>query len=118
MEKETMNDTTSISRDFLQDLRISCKARGLLCYLLSFPDRKDLTITTLSTELAEGKESIRSAYTELIAVGYLTRYQTQGEWIYKINPDLVQSVPKVPKINEIKPSASAPRTQYRGDQNP
>ena len=58
----------------LQNPNLSLKAKGLLVYMLSLPEDWDYSITGLSTKCKEGKSSIRSAISELIAEGYITRH--------------------------------------------
>ncbi len=59
----------------LQDTTITSKARGILTYLLSFPEDWAVSIQALSKQLIEGRDSISAAFDELIAAGYVIREQ-------------------------------------------
>lgn len=64
---------TVISNSALQDKRLSWKARGLLCYLLSLPDDWRIYISELTNRAPDGETATRSAMKELIDADYVTR---------------------------------------------
>lgn len=89
----------SISRDALQDPRLSFKATGMLAFLLSLPDnwRTDAERLSKSKNAAgkarEGREAIQAGLRELEDAGYLRRRKYQDEqgrwrwsWRYSDNP--------------------------------
>lgn len=68
---------------------LSCKARGLLCTMLSLPDNWHFTERGLSSILPkDGRDSVRTAIKELEVEGFLTREKMcdeQGkvyEWLW------------------------------------
>jgi hypothetical protein len=67
------NNFTIIPNSLLKDKRLSLKAKGLLCQLLSFPESWDYSISGLSQVTGEGKTSIRSALDCLDKAGYVER---------------------------------------------
>ena len=80
----------------VRDNRLSLKARGLHHYLLSLPTDWEISIASLSREMLEGKDAIRSAFTELFELNYVVRkrYHNQkghADWIYHIfqKPDYI-----------------------------
>ncbi|MGX7829824.1 hypothetical protein ACTG9Q_32570 [Actinokineospora sp. 24-640] len=68
----------SIPHRVLRDKRLTFRARGLLCYLLSLPDDwqtsvqrlRDLTPTKEPGRPYEGREALESAVHELEGCGY------------------------------------------------
>jgi len=80
-------DYTTLRNEVIRDSRLSFRARGLLISMLSRPDNWRTSAEMLSKESPQGKEgrdAIRTALSELEAVGYLRRSRTQdvvtGHW--------------------------------------
>ena len=65
-----------VYREVAQDQRLSLKARGLFLLLQSLPETWQYTISGLATLAGTGKDQIRSALSELLAVGYLVKEQS------------------------------------------
>ncbi len=67
---------TQIRNDMLRDPRISCKAKGILCILLSHQVNGLVSVNNLETLQSickEGYNSIRSGLIELEEAGYFAR---------------------------------------------
>ena len=62
---------TAPTNDFLEDKRLSWKAKGLMGYLLSLPDDTDISVELISKSCKDGKSSIKAGLKELIAAGYI-----------------------------------------------
>jgi hypothetical protein len=87
----------SISRDSLQDRRLSFKARGIMAYLKSMPDDWE----TNAEEIAgasdkDGYEAVNNGIKELEAVGLFARLKRQGDggrwewlWIHSDDPEVI-----------------------------
>ena len=73
-EKKERNFTI-MSNVHLRDEKLSLKAKGLLSYLLSLPDDWQIYLCELTKHSTDGRDSIRSAISELEARGYLTKKQ-------------------------------------------
>lgn len=77
----------SIPHRVLRDKRLTFRARGLLCYLLSLPDDwqtsvsrlRDLTSAKEPGRPYEGREALESAVHELEGCGYLYRWLRRNE---------------------------------------
>lgn len=72
-----------IPNDALRDERLSFRARGLLAYMLSFPDDWRHRADDLSEKGKEGREAVRTALRELEAIGYRVKEKRQdelGQW--------------------------------------
>lgn len=70
---------TQVPNEFLQNPKISLKAKGLLSYLLSFPESWVHHKTNLTRGNKDGKESIKSAWDELVELGYIVSVRIIGE---------------------------------------
>ena len=65
------NPYALISKTVLKDRRLSAKAMGIMCYLLSLPDDWEICITELVSHFSDGIKSIRAGIKELVLLGYL-----------------------------------------------
>jgi len=70
---EKNRNYTVISNYPFQDTRLSLKAKGLLCYILTLPDDWKFSIRGLAMYCKEGVDAVRSAVNELESAGYLVR---------------------------------------------
>lgn len=73
---------TNIDNTVFFDNRLSAKAKGVLCQMLSLPDNWEYSVEGLATRFSDGKASIRSAITELEQYGYLIRKQVKKSGKY------------------------------------
>ena len=70
---EKKNNYTRISNSVFKDTRLSLKATGILCLMLSLPDDWDYSVEGLAKLVKDGKDSVKSALKELEKSGYLVR---------------------------------------------
>lgn len=76
MRNRTQQGYTNVNNGIFRDQRLSLKARGLLCTMLSLPDCWEFSENGLQSILpADGKTSIRTALKALEDCGYLVRRQ-------------------------------------------
>ena len=76
MRNRTQQGYTNVNNGIFRDQRLSLKARGLLCTMLSLPDCWDFSENGLQSIIpADGKTSIRTALKALEDCGYLVRRQ-------------------------------------------
>lgn len=68
-----------ISRKMLRDPKLSPKAKGTLCYLLSLPDNWKAHPKHVAMSLGVSKDQIYTVLKELIREGYATRTESKGE---------------------------------------
>ena len=71
-------DFTVLPNRVIRDDHLSYRARGLLCYLLSMPPDWEISSSRLALISGEGRDAIRTALRELIAVGYMELQKHQG----------------------------------------
>lgn len=69
----------TIPNDWLRDIRLSRKARGLLAELMSHRPGWRVTLDTLVATGPEGREAIRTGIAELERAGYLRRSRERAE---------------------------------------
>jgi len=75
--KKNANYTT-VSNVIFKDPNISAKAKGLFAYIMTLPDNWKLYKTELHNHFTDGKDSMRSAFSELQRAGYITGGQVTG----------------------------------------
>lgn len=85
---------TNIDNTVFFDNRLSAKAKGVLCQMLSLPDNWEYSVEGLTTRFSDGKASIRSAITELEQYGYLVRKQVKKSGKYAGVDYLIYANPK------------------------
>jgi hypothetical protein len=93
---------TAVSRQTINDTRLSFKARGILLWLLDKPDDWVTSAERIESQGIEGREAVRSALKELEQFGYLvrTKYRdADGTWRSEWH------------VHEV--SSSAPPTAFR-----
>lgn len=73
------NGFVMVDKAALNDPRISFKAKGLLCYLLSKPPDWRPQIEDICRHCTEGEKAVRSALKELAACGYAKLIHQQGD---------------------------------------
>lgn len=88
-----------LDKTFLQDSRLSCKAKGILAYLLSKPDDWKVIVGDIVNNCADGKAAIYSGLKELKEYGYYEKVPVRNEagtriirWestVYEVPPCLV-----------------------------
>ena len=87
--QDKLADYTVIRNAIFKDCKLSAKAKGVACQLLSLPPTWDFSIKGICTLFSDGEASIRSALTELEEAGYLYRERERvdgklGKCIYVI----------------------------------
>jgi hypothetical protein len=75
LKNKTQSSFTQISNNILRDRELSMKERGVLCTLLSFPDKWDFSIGGLSAIVPDGRDSLNKTIQNLIKAGYVRRNQ-------------------------------------------
>ena len=70
---------TTVDNEFIRDINISFKAKGILLYMLSRPDNWTFYESEIAENTAEGIKSIKSGIKELINFGYVERHQLKKD---------------------------------------
>jgi len=97
--KKTENFTI-LSNVCLRDKRLSAKAKGIHCYLLTLPDDWVIHLNELTKHFTDKITSIRSSINELIQYGYISSYQTRNsDGRYN---DVIYTAYEIPKSDFLK----------------
>lgn len=95
---------TQVDNAVLRDETLSCKAKGLYCFLLSLPSSWTIVRKDLSKYFKDGRESVDSAFKELLEKKYIRQESFKNEagqfqgikyFFYEypnMNPDFVDTV--------------------------
>lgn len=79
LRKPKINEFSQISNGVTQNRRLSWKARGILCYLLSKPEGWTVIFNDLlKASEKDGKDSLKAGMKELEAEGFLVWTQARG----------------------------------------
>lgn len=68
-----------IDQAVIRNPRISHRARGILCLLLSMPDHWTVNAEWIAEQAAEGRDAVRAAIRELEAAGHMIHHKAQDE---------------------------------------
>lgn len=114
--QDKLKDFTIIRNSIFKDYRLSAKAKGVACQLLSLPPTWDYSVKGLVTLFNDGEASIRSALSELEEAGYLRREQAReggkfGKSVYVITDMLKLEKPCVENPRAVNSVAENP-AQY------
>jgi|GEM_PF-3239171 len=69
---------TQISNSILQNTRLHFRSKGILAYLLSKPTTWLVSMKDVEDHGTEGREKVRSSFSELSEAGYLTRRRARN----------------------------------------
>jgi hypothetical protein len=90
---------TVIQNDTIRDKQLTWKARGLLCFLLSYPDNWELSIAHLEKKSPDGREAVRSGLIELEKHGYLKREKKRVKGKFQVDY-IVYEIPQISTESE------------------
>lgn len=77
--KKCQNNFVMMDKTFLEDTRLSFKAKGILAYLLSKPDNWKVIVGNLVNTSTDGKKAIYSGLKELKDCGYYKKIPIRDE---------------------------------------
>jgi hypothetical protein len=99
--KNKDNPYVMLNKGFLNDDRMSWRAKGLLAYLLSKPDDWEVMICDLVAKSTEGKNIVYNTLKELINIGYIERNKLRDskgkitKWEYRVYEYPLSKKPEV-----------------------
>ena len=76
--KRTGNFTT-VRNEYLQDVNLSWKAKGLITYIMSLPPDWQLNLYDLKKRSKDGRDATAAGLRELITNGYCQRYKIRSD---------------------------------------
>ena len=120
-------DFTVLSNDFLKDVRLSWKAKGIIAYVAMLPDDWVLNMRDLTNRATDGRDSLYSGIKELETCGYCAKTMrrnpdgTIAGYAYEIcdKPVFVQpytenpvtDAPQPENPDTVKPDTDKPGTE-------
>lgn len=109
-QKGKKNPYFLVHNSTIGDSRLSNRAKGLLCYILSKPDNWYVSYIDLVKNCTDGIKAIRTTIKELISAGYLERSQFRNENGQFGYYDLtVYEKPQIPKYHKNKLQPYSPK---------
>lgn len=102
VKKDSSNPYLIMNKTCLDDSRLSLKAKGLLCYLLSKPDNWYINYHNLVHSQSDGIHSVTSAFKELLKFCYIIKTQIRknngqyGCYYYTVFEHPRKSLSKIP----------------------
>lgn len=103
LRKEKKSDYTIIDNNIFKNEKLSLKAKGMICTMLSLPDDWVFSENGLTGLSNDGISSIRSTIKELMEFGYLKRERNRDEkgilrdYVYTIFEEPTLEKPKLDK---------------------
>lgn len=79
LKNRTQSNFTQICNSILRDQELPMKERGVLCTLLSFPDKWKFSVEGLSAIVPDGRDALNKAINNLIAAGCVRRNQIRDD---------------------------------------
>lgn len=70
---------TVVNNDYLQDKRLSWKAKGIITYVMSLPADWKININDLVNRSEDGRNSLTTGINELVEFGYCRKQRVKGD---------------------------------------
>lgn len=99
---------TQIDNSIFSDSRLTLKAKGLLCTMLSNSDEWEFYTHQLSTTCKDGVKSVRSALNELETYGYIDRERYRIDGKFSGQTIDVYELPHRPLAHVVEPHVPTP----------
>lgn len=110
--KRTGNFTT-VRNEYLQDVNLSWKAKGLITYIMSLPPDWQLNLSDLKNRSKDGRDATAAGLRELITNGYCQRCKVRGDGGTFVGCDY-----EVSDIKEFEPQTENPFMDAPQTENP
>lgn len=116
VKKDKNNPYLIMNKTCLNDSRLSLRAKGLLCFLLSKPDNWYINTREIVSSSSNGIQSVWSTIKELVKFGYMYKHRFRsGNGAFHSYNYLVYERPESPYL--IKTTTS-PHSHYPSVDNP
>lgn len=115
--KRTGNFTT-VRNEYLQDVNLSWKAKGLITYIMSLPPDWQLNLSDLKNRSKDGRDATAAGLRELITNGYCQRCKVRGDGGTFVGCDYEVSDIKEFELQPDFPFMDAPQTENPVAVNP
>lgn len=111
LRKKKKANYTIIDNGVFKDTKLSLKAKGLLCQMLSLPDGWSFSIEGLTRFASDGRDSVAKALNELKEAGYFYREQRRNDGKFQGIEYIVSETPFTEKPITEKPITEKPMTE-------
>lgn len=115
--QDKLKDFTVIRNSIFKDCRLSAKAVGVACKLLSLPPTWDYSVRGIVSLFSDGESSIRSALSELEEYGYLRRERVRDQGKLGGCRYIITDTLKLEKPNVENPHVDNPRVDNHAQLN-
>lgn len=112
LRKVKKSDYTIIDNNIFKNKKISLKAKGMICTMLSLPDDWEFSESGLTSLASDGISAVRSTLKELMEYGYLKRERNRDE--KGILRDFVYTIyeePILENIKQVEPTLEKPKLE-------
>ena len=116
-KQDKLTDFTVIRNAIFKDYRLSAKAVGVACKLLSLPPTWDYSVRGIVALFSDGESSIRSALSELEKYGYLRRERVRDQGKLGGCRYIITDTLKLEKPNVENPHVENPRVDNHAQLN-
>jgi hypothetical protein len=111
VQKNKENPYVMLNKTFIEDERLSWKAKGLMTYFLSKPDDWKIMMCDLVKRSVDGRVSVASGINELIKYGYIRRYQPKNDKNQYLPVEyIVYEIPQAGFLHAENPRSGNPHT--------
>ena len=107
------NNFTAVNNDFIQDEKLSWKAKGIIIYLMSLPDDWKIYLSELANHAKDGRDSTNNGIKELIDNGYCRRTEVRDS-----NGTFAGYNYEISDTKEFQPQTEKPQTENPFTDNP
>ena len=120
VKSKLTEEFTIVPNALLTDKKLSLKAKGLLCILLSLPSDWAVYKSQLQSFSTDGRDGTIAAFNELVDNGYITsirRHNSKGQfmgWDYVVYNERVGPITETPKTENpktVNPSLQSTKEQ-------
>ena len=115
--QDKLTDFTVIRNAIFKDYRLSAKAVGVACKLLSLPTDWEYSVKGITSLFSDGETSIRSAVSELEEFGYLRREQRRADGKFAASVYVIADTTKRDNPFAENPSSDNPSADERPQYN-
>jgi len=87
LPRDKNNPYVTVNKGYVNDFKLSLKAKGLMTYLLSLPSDWMIYKEEITMHHKDGRDSVTSGFKELLRAGYMTHVvekNSKGQFVANI----------------------------------
>ena len=117
VQKDKNNPYVMLNKGFLNDERLSFKAKGILAYLLSKPDNWKVRVGDLVKHSPDGRTAVYSGLSELKEYGYLERFAVRVDGKIHHWESIIYEVPTIPEKPSVENTQNVEVEDFQEDES-